>query len=148
VIQGNRLDYPGTRFNPTDPNEPVYVMKFPADDPGRYQTPLGAPFSTQPGMLGEHHPDVRATATDMTAAADNAGIRSSEYRERVYPWPYSGIGVTADEHLGLPEREMSEGEIPDGAEMYSYDQYGNQVLVGRYDDVAERWVDLRSGSTP
>lgn len=148
VIQGNRLDYPGTRFNLADPNEPVYVMKFPADDPTRYQTPLGAPFSNDPGMLGEFHPDVQATAADMTAAAVGAGIDPTEFHEQVSPWPYSGIGVTADEHLGLPERQMSGGRIPPGAEMYANDQYGNQVLVGRYNAVARRWVDLRPSSTP
>jgi hypothetical protein len=148
VIQGNRLDYPGTRFNLTDPNEPVYVMKFPADDPSRYSTPLGAPFSTAPGMLGEHDPAVQSAATDMVGAAHAAGIPADQYHQAVNQWPYSGIGVTADENLGLPEREMSWGSVPDGAQMYSYDQYGNQVLVGQYDESIGRWTDLRPSSAP
>ncbi len=148
VIQGNRLDYPGTRFNLADPNEPVYVMRFPADDPSRYSTPLGAPYSDGPGMLGAHDPAVEATANDMTGAANAAGIPPDQYHLAVNHWPYSGIGVTADAHLGLPEREMSAGPIPDGAQLYSYDQHGNQVLVGQYDEATARWTDLRPGATP
>jgi hypothetical protein len=148
VIQGNRLDYPGTRFNLADPSEPVYVMRFPADDPSRYSTPLGAPYSDEPGMLGQHDPAVQATATDMTGAANAAGIPPDQYHQAVNQWPYSGIGVTADENLGLPEREMTAGPIPDGAQLYSYDQSGNQVLVGEYDESTGRWTDLRPGATP
>jgi hypothetical protein len=84
----------------------------------------------------------------MTGAANAAGIPPNGYRQAVAHWPYSGIGVTADENLGLPEREMTYGPIPDGAQMYSYDQHGNQVLVGQYDDSAGRWTDLRPGATP
>jgi len=148
VIQGNRLDYPGTRFNLTDPNEPVYVMRFPAEDPSRYSTPLGAPFSDDPGMLGRGDPAVQATADDMTGAAHAAGIPPDQYHQAINAWPYSGIGVTADENLGLPEREMTAGPIPDGAQMYSYDQHGNQTLVGEYDESTGRWTDLRPGATP
>jgi hypothetical protein len=148
VIQGNRLDYPHTRFNVADPNEPVYVMRYPADDPSRYSTPLGAPYSDAPGMLGQHDPAVQGTADDMTNAAHSAGISPDDYHREVNPWPYSGIGVTADENLGLPERVMSPGPVPDGAEMYSYDQYGNQTLVGRYDEATGRWTDLRPSSAP
>jgi hypothetical protein len=32
--------------------------------------------------------------------------------------------------------------------MYSYDQHGNQVLVGEYDESTGRWTDLRPGATP
>jgi hypothetical protein len=146
VIRGNRLDYPGTRFNLTDSNEPVYVMRFPADDLARYSTPLGAPYSDGPGMLGEHDPAVQSTADGMVSAAQSAGV--SGYERTVSHWPYSGIGVTADERLGLPERVMSDGRIPDGAQMYAYDQYGNQSLVGEYDQTMGRWIDLRPSAAP
>lgn len=85
MIHGNRLDYPDTRFNLTDPNEPVYVMRFPAIDPKRYTTPFGAPYSDEPGMLGKLDPAVQATASDMTSVAESAGVRTDTYHREVNP---------------------------------------------------------------
>lgn len=149
MIDGNRLDYPGTRFAAGDPNAPIYVMKFPATQPDRYSTPLGAPFDNGPGMLGEHDPAVQSAAQAMTGHAGAAGIPSGAYHEQVSAWPYSGIGVTAHETLGLPERVMTTGKVPDGAEMWMYDKNGNQTLVGTYDQSEGQWFDPRAhGGTP
>lgn len=130
LIQGNRLDYADTPYRSN--MDRVNVIEFPATDPDRYKTPLGAPAPADHGALPTD-PSVRHASDRMHDAARTVGLDSSTYNQSNYPWPYSGAGVTADPN-GVPEREMSDRmPIPAGSQMVVYDQDGNRTVSHVYD---------------
>ncbi|HEV2777934.1 MAG TPA: hypothetical protein VGX25_00900 [Actinophytocola sp.] len=130
IVRGNRLDYYNSPFGPG--MSEVHVIEFPATDPGRYQTPLGAPQDLHTN-LPENSPAVRRATDDMMDAAEAAGLDPSTYQRYIADWPYSGIGVTADGDIGIPERRMTDRmPIPDGSVMYKYDASGVATPVATY----------------
>jgi hypothetical protein len=132
VVQGNRLDYRNSPFQPGMAD--VTVVEFPATDPSRYQTPFGAPQDMETN-LPENSPAVRRAADDMVESAERAGVDPATYGRYISDWPYSGVGVTADAQLGIPERRMPDRmPYPDGSVMYQYDTAGNRSVVAVYHD--------------
>jgi hypothetical protein len=143
LIQGNRLDYPGTTFDDKfkASGAPVHVMEFPAGDT-KYSTPLGAPYA---GGSGQHEnwTSVTDSADRMTAAAESQGLDPRSYYQSVNKWPYSGVGFTADAQMGLPERVRPYGAIEPGSVIYEYDASGSKTPVARYTGDQNGWEDLR-----
>lgn len=136
LIQGNRLDYAGTPYHPG--MDRVHVMEFPATDPGRYSTPLGAPVAADHGALNTD-PSVRHASDRMHDAARTVGLDSGSYHRSNYDWPYTGAGVTAHP-TGVPEREMNARlDIPHGSQMVEYDQHGNRKVTHVFRD-GHGWV--------
>lgn len=139
LIQGNRLDYGGTPYR--SDMDRVNVIEFPATDPARYQTPLGAPVPAEHGAL-ERDPSVRHASDRMHDAARTVGLDPSSYKRADYNWPYSGAGVTADPN-GVPEREMTNRMgIPHGSQMVEYDRNGYRTVSHVFDE-DEGWVPAR-----
>ncbi|HEU5473271.1 MAG TPA: hypothetical protein VFV67_21715 [Actinophytocola sp.] len=140
IIQGNRLDYQNSPFR--DTSRPVHVMEFPAGN-ASYVTPFGAPFG---GGSGTHQNwgVVQRAADDMIATAESQGLPPDSYRREVYRWPFSGIGVTADGEIGVPERTTPYHQIPDGSRIYEYSPSGAKVLVAEYVDSDRGWMDMRT----
>ncbi|MEV8444116.1 hypothetical protein AB0425_42650 [Actinosynnema sp. NPDC051121] len=129
LIQGNRLDYAGTPYR--SDMDRVNVIEFPATEPDRYKTPMGAPVAADHGAL-DRDPSVRHASDRMHDAARTVGLDPSTYNRSNYPWPYSGAGVTADPS-GVPEREMSDRmKIPPGSQMVEYDRHGNRSVSHVY----------------
>jgi uncharacterized protein YukE len=140
LVQGNRLDYRNSPFGPG--MSEVHVIEFPATDPGKYQVPLGAPQDVETS-LPENSPAVRRATDDMIDAARAAGLNPGSFERYIQDWPYSGIGVTADGEIGIPERRMPERmPYPDGSVMSRYDASGNKVPVARYDISLGKWVSI------
>ncbi|MFL6142025.1 MAG: WXG100 family type VII secretion target [Labedaea sp.] len=140
IIDGNRLDYKDTLF--TDKTQPIHVMEFPAGT-ADYVTPYGAPFG---GGSGTHSTwgQVQRAADDMITAADTTGAAPGSYRRDVTRWPFSGVGLTAHDTLGVPERTTPYHQIPAGAQIYEYSPSGTKVLVAEYGGAARGWQDMRT----
>ncbi|HET9138261.1 hypothetical protein, partial [Actinophytocola sp.] len=140
IIQGNRLDYEGTPYR--DTRQPIHVMEFPAGD-ASYQAPFGAPYAGGSGMH-ENWGAVQQAADDMIAVARNEGYPADGYQRVVNRWPYSGIGVTVDGEIGVPERTTPYHQIPSGSRIYEYSPDGTKVLVAEYVDKTRGWTDMRT----
>ncbi|WP_370946093.1 hypothetical protein AB5J62_00370 [Amycolatopsis sp. cg5] len=140
IIQGNRLDYQNTPFKP-DKLDVVHVMEFPAGD-STYKTPFGAPYA---GGSGTHAnwESVREARAGMVDAADSAGFTPKNSESMVSKWPFSGFGMTADAHNGVPERIRPYADIEPGSTIYEYDRAGNKRPVARYWGQDLGWEDLR-----
>ncbi|SDZ40622.1 hypothetical protein SAMN05421504_11558 [Amycolatopsis xylanica] len=135
------LGYPDSPFG-TDPVS-VQTMEFRAVDVERFVLPLGAP--TQPYPEFGYPPNqgaVRAAASAMTDAAREAGIDPNMIREELNPWPFTGIGLTADSELRIPEYWMRFSQIPASATIYDHSG-GVKTAVGVYRSAALGWEDLR-----
>jgi hypothetical protein len=140
IIQGNRLDYENTPFR--DTSRPTHVMEFPAGT-ADYTTPFGAPYAGGSGTHGNWGVVQRA-ADDMITAAESQGHPPGSYQREVYKWPFSGVGVTADATMGVPERKTPYHQIPTGAQIYEYSPSGTKVLVAEYGGPVRGWKDMRS----
>jgi hypothetical protein len=140
LVRGNRLDYTGTPYQSGMPE--VHAIEFRAGAPGNYQIPLGAPYGGASG-LDEAHPAVGRASDDMLTAARGSGLDPNGYRRNNAEWPYSGIGVTADADMGVPERTMSNRkDFEDGDMMYKYTAAGQKIPVARFDEMTGRWARL------
>jgi hypothetical protein len=139
LIQGNRLDYPGTKYTSGMPE--VHVIEFRAGTPDNYRIPFGAPYGGTSG-LAANDPDVFRAGDDMLTAGRTRGLDPNSYYRHEQEWPYSGIGVTADKDMGVPERTMTDRkDFEDGDMMYKYTADGRKIPVARYDETVGEWVD-------
>jgi hypothetical protein len=131
LVQGNRLDYtlgdntPGPFHRGM---EEVHAIEFKAGDPANYQIPFGAPHGGASG-LDDADPAVVRARGDMIAGAQTAGLDPKSYYDHHQKWPFSGIGVTADANLGVPERVMSRQDFQEGDTMYKYPTTGPKIRV-------------------
>ncbi|GAB2980713.1 hypothetical protein LWP59_00875 [Amycolatopsis acidiphila] len=140
LIRGNRLDYPGTKYTTGMPE--VHVIEFRAGAPDNYQIPFGAPHGGASG-LDASNPAVTRAGDDMITGARTAGVDPNTYHRHDSEWPYSGIGVTADKDMGVPERTMTDRkDFEDGDMMYKYTAAGDKVPVARFDETIGQWVRL------
>ncbi|WP_208024568.1 hypothetical protein, partial [Amycolatopsis pithecellobii] len=140
LIRGNRLDYTGTPYSPG--MSEVHVIEFRAGTPDNYQIPFGAPYGGASG-LDASHPDVTRASDDMVTGARSAGVDPGSYYRNNSEWPYSGIGVTADKDMGVPERTMTDRkDFEDGDTMYKYTASGDKIPVARFDETVGQWVRL------
>lgn len=140
LIRGNRLDYPGTKYTTGMPE--VHVIEFRAGAPDNYQIPFGAPHGGASGLTASD-PAVTRAGDDMITGARAAGVDPNTYQRHDSAWPYSGIGVTADKDMGVPERTMTDRkDFEDGDMMYKYTAAGDKVPVARFDETIGQWVRL------
>jgi hypothetical protein len=140
LIRGNRLDYTGTPYQQGMPE--VHVIEFRAGAPDNYQIQLGAPHGGDSGLTA-NDPAVTRAGDDMITGARTAGLDPNGYHRNDSAWPYSGIGVTADADMGVPERTMtSRKDFEDGDMMYKYTAGGDKVPVARFDETIGQWVRL------
>jgi hypothetical protein len=116
-------------------------MEFPAGGDS-YSTPLGAPFGGGSGTHGNWG-QVQRAADDMITAAETQGVSPGSYHRDVTKWPYTGVGITADATLGVPERKTPYHQIPRGSQIFEYDAAGNKRLVATYVNKAIGWRDER-----
>jgi hypothetical protein len=140
LIRGNRLDYSGTPYQQGMPE--VHVIEFRAGAPDNYQIPLGAPHGGGSGLTA-NDPAVTSAGDNMITSARTTGLDPNGYYRNDSAWPYSGIGVTADADMGVPERTMtSRKDFEDGDMMYKYTAAGAKVPVARFDETIGQWVRL------
>ncbi|WP_236790105.1 hypothetical protein [Amycolatopsis sp. GM8] len=140
LIRGNRLDYGGTPYTSGMPE--VHVIEFRAGSPDNYQIPFGAPHGGASG-LDASDPAVTRASDDMITGARTAGVDPNGYYRNNSEWPYSGIGVTADKDMGVPERTMTDRkDFEDGDMMYKYTAAGDKLPVARFDETIGKWVRL------
>jgi hypothetical protein len=79
----------------------------------------------------------------MITGARTAGVDPNTYYQNNSEWPYSGVGVTADKDMGVPERTMADRkDFEDGDMMYKYTAAGDKLPVARFDETTGQWVRL------
>jgi hypothetical protein len=128
MIQANRLDYPGSTFNGSNP---IYVMEFDAGS-SSYQTPIGAPSVHGDPNLSDTSTPVVDARDDMLARAQQH-LPPNSYTGWIQDYPFSGYGVTADGTNGVPERVRPFDDVDPGSSViYRIDPDGTRSVYLEY----------------